>query len=343
MASYRGFLPENLVVYSRQAESFRKATGGNIRGRKAFAVNAESKSYKSTAQKWATAVSHLAPKGPNRMQMLMGVKKDIYVNQPNTPQTGLELISLEHRGEGGRAYKVRTQDGYVYDLREDALLESLLVVGMPTPGVLGGEWQWGVVGSQMKLVCLGTPLHKQLVAGTATRNANRSTKKGGSTKKVKTSELKVGGVYKMKSGEHRMFLGFCHSHNMSGKRQLAVYVSGRAPSTVLNRARTRLANSRVEEFSMVTSSSYTQEVGVVDVPDDVFAIVRAKAVAHFETSRSNIAATRNQNQQQYGYAGYLARQRQRLWDSLLTEQYLLSVCACDEVPTFNRELLESPV
>ena len=44
-------------------------------------------------------------------------------NLPNEPFTGIKVVGLEYRGEGGRAYKVILPNGYYFDLREDVLLD----------------------------------------------------------------------------------------------------------------------------------------------------------------------------------------------------------------------------
>jgi hypothetical protein len=57
----------------------------------------------------------------------------------NTPKK-IRVFTLEHRAEGGRAYKVVTEDGYYFDMREGVLLDTLVHCGCEADGTLGGEF-----------------------------------------------------------------------------------------------------------------------------------------------------------------------------------------------------------
>jgi len=109
----------------------------------------------------------------------------------------VKIISLEKRSEGGRAYKVMFgQNNYYVDLREDVLLDCILECKIEK-GVPNCEFIWGKVGSQMKLVCVGSELHQELIQAT----------EDGKKSKVSKSNMEVGGVYRNKKDELSIYLG----------------------------------------------------------------------------------------------------------------------------------------
>lgn len=109
----------------------------------------------------------------------------------------IKIISLETRSQGGRAYKVMFgENNYYVDLREDVLLDCILECKIEQ-GVPDCEFVWGKVGSQMKLVRVGSELHEQLI----------QTTEDGKKAKIKKSDLEVGGVYRNKKGEYQIYLG----------------------------------------------------------------------------------------------------------------------------------------
>ena len=123
-------------------------------------------------------------------------KTPVVDTKKNDAITGIKVISLERRGEGGRAYKVITPDGFYFDLREDVLLDTMLYEGVEKGGVLNGSFIWGYIGSQMKLVRVGSALHSALEV------ANKRDKK----QKISRKDLEIGGIYKAKANIIKVFL-----------------------------------------------------------------------------------------------------------------------------------------
>lgn len=108
------------------------------------------------------------------------------------------ICSLEHRGNGGRAYKVMTEEGFYFDLREDVLLEALLECGCQPGGFLGGEFLWMMAHNNMKLIRDGSQLHEDMIVATQRRNADP----------VPNDELVVGEIYSGKDSlDKAIFLG----------------------------------------------------------------------------------------------------------------------------------------
>jgi len=267
----QGRIPVNLRIFSRKPETFKMdAMWGmassppvhEVRARKAFAVDRESNSYKKTAEKWANAVPYLQ-KGTTRLALLFDIDDDMYDDVPNTPITGLRVYNLEQRAEGGRAYKVVTQEGYCYDLREDVLLEAIIEAGCEKGGILSGEWVWAVYHSQMRLVRVGSHLYNELLGFT-----NR--KKAAKTCPIRATDLQVGHAYRAVSGLVGVFLGFVNFFGNDSKHQLWFKIDpydvriGVRIDDVLRENR----NSYFH-YSVVKSHSYIEHLGPVDNPPSI--------------------------------------------------------------------------
>lgn len=104
----------------------------------------------------------------------------------NIPIKDVMITSLEHRGQGGRAYKVIVNQKYYVDLREDVLLDAMLNVGISAGGKLNGEYIFAKVGSQMKLIRYESALYDELIKATMVKQS------------AKLKNLKIGRVYENK-------------------------------------------------------------------------------------------------------------------------------------------------
>lgn len=181
-----GNIPENLIIFcnrqkleSQYWDDFdMDADYEGVEVLRAFATDALNKKTHETARRWAS--------GP-------GYKK---IEKPNSPMKNLRIISLEKRCEGGRAWKVLTEDNLWFDLREDVLLDALQN-GSVKNGVLGGEYVFAVVGSQMKIVRVGSELYKRIQSYMGRKEA----------KEIPVKDLVAGHVYANKKGKKVLFLG----------------------------------------------------------------------------------------------------------------------------------------
>jgi len=147
----------------------------------AFCSNADNEKTCETGKRWAQDYSN---------------KKVETLTRNNDPMP-IKILSLEKRNEGGRAYKIVTNENFFFDLREDVLLDTIInceiVKGVPT-----GKFIWATVGSEMKLVRVGSDLHKLLIEST----------EDGKKKKISQKDLEIGGIYRGKSKEKYVFVGF---------------------------------------------------------------------------------------------------------------------------------------
>lgn len=124
-----------------------------------------------------------------------GLKKPKQIELLNSPIKKVRICNLEERGNGGRAYKVLINETYYVDMREDVVLETIINCGISKGGILQGEYVWVKYGANMKLVRIGSGLHKTFENGT---NLN-------TLAEIKTFE--IGGIYSTKKGDKLMYLG----------------------------------------------------------------------------------------------------------------------------------------
>lgn len=165
------------------------AMGTPIMVNETFVSDADNAKTCETGKNWAEDNSFYDPN--TRKSTKLGYVVEEMDNKPNN---NIRITSLEHRGNGGRAYKVIVNDKYYVDLREDILLDSILNVGIDVGGKLKGEYIWAKVGSAMKLIRVNSPLHEELIKST---EMNVMTK---------IKNLEIGRVYESKT-QKLLYLG----------------------------------------------------------------------------------------------------------------------------------------
>lgn len=165
-----------------------------IEVRDAFPYNPESKTAPETAKRWASPYCW--------------EKEDEYVpeviERDNVP-FAITITDLHVRSEGGRAYKVIDSEMRRFDLREDQVLEVMRDVGILPGGKVAGEFVWGILGSQVRLVLVGGDLHRSMVAGAADKKAFEANRSAGLHPTEST--LVPGHVYRKKDKSLHAFLG----------------------------------------------------------------------------------------------------------------------------------------
>lgn len=127
----------------------------------AFPVDASRKD-KSTPKEWASVRKRVenADK-PFTYESIEGVDFEF-----DNKFDDIRITSLEHRGNGGRAYKaVITKDDkrFKVDLREDCLMETMMSVGIEPKGVLKGDFCFVKDNSQTKLIRCESEEYKKLI------------------------------------------------------------------------------------------------------------------------------------------------------------------------------------
>lgn len=164
--------------------------GNTFMASETYVSDADNKKTCETGQKWAEQKSNRY-----NYDTKSYYKTNFSVEEvDNVPIKNVVITSLEHRGQGGRAYKVIVNDRYYVDLREDVLLDAILHVGINSGGKLMGEYLFAKVGSQMKLIRINSALYNELIKSTAMDN----------TTKIKN--LKIGRIYESKT-EKLIYIG----------------------------------------------------------------------------------------------------------------------------------------
>lgn len=174
-----GYIPERIVMVFSDAITTKNKAGEEINVVPAFPVDAKNKKRLETADTWALRGNYRNGKGQRT------VTKQEY---PNGPFKDVKINALEIRGEGGRAYKVVVGDDYYVDFREDELMWVMQNPGIRPGGIMNGEFCFAVVGSQTKLIPIGSPLWDSMQQATKRKEA----------KELKASEFKVGNKYRRK-------------------------------------------------------------------------------------------------------------------------------------------------
>jgi hypothetical protein len=196
-----GNIPENLTFFIRPPKKvwwrWEDIEGGN----KEFEVSpcyisdSSNKKTLETGRKWADC-----PKWDYTLNKHINIEYSILETE-NKPFTNLKIITLEIRDKGGRAYKVCADIGNIknlyFDMREDVLLDAIFQVGIQPGGIIPGEFIFARVGSEMKPIRIGSFLHAKMIESTEYNSKS----------KVKSNELKVGGIYQSKSGDVGIYLG----------------------------------------------------------------------------------------------------------------------------------------
>ncbi len=219
-----------------------------------------------------------------------GVSKEFTV--PNTPNftADTRIVGLEKRAEGGRAWKVVVKwedETYLFDLREDTLLQEILGPGIGEGGAIKSPLVWGKVGSQMKLIRVGSDIYTELV------EANKVDK----TKPPKATDLKVGDVWESKNGDRAAFLGWVsiiemdHEPGYYGEKDITTLV--RVPRIQAWHSLPAYEKSLQKafdeyhwfQFGFKKSCSYRKLVGKVKVPADWIARVEDKVREEWATKQ----------------------------------------------------------
>ena len=131
-------------------------------------------------------------------------RKHTILERNNEPIKNVKVLSLEQRGNNGRAYKALIDNFYV-DLREDVLMDTLLQVGVEPGGILKGNYIWAKIGSNMKLVRVDSELHKLILEFESKKQL----------KAIKKNDLEVGGIYQDSKKNRAVFLGFVNGTTYS--------------------------------------------------------------------------------------------------------------------------------
>jgi len=160
------YVPQRLLYVLRAPAQVRNTFGRGWKNnaeesrevRETFVVDAENPKTTEKAKEWARQRRWVG-----WQQEVTPVAEPLLIERPNIPFASVELVTLEKRSEGGRAWKVLVDGAFYVDLREDALLGALLYSTNHGDGVIYGPFQWVLCGSQLKILKVGGQEHQEVV------------------------------------------------------------------------------------------------------------------------------------------------------------------------------------
>lgn len=209
----RGSIPTMLRVYMRPPASRPTHGGDTIVASDAFITDAMSTSAHVTASDWVRRGSG---------------DKDApeHVEITNDPIDSVLLLSLDIRGEGGRAWRVMMPSGYVVDMREDTFVDALFVNGI-AGRTLKGPFRWIKLGSQMRLELVSSKRYSDVVAS---QQSAKDACVRMQMLQLKPHDLIPGDVCISKSSNEylRVFLGRCRLSTRTGLGYAWMMISSHA-------------------------------------------------------------------------------------------------------------------
>lgn len=114
--------------------------------------------------------------------------------------TKIEVLSIEHRSNGGRTFKAylyHNKGKYLIDLRDDALLEMIKLDTIKN-GIITGDFSFISAGSSLKLVSTKGELYSNFI---------KSKEKKKKSKSLKAKDLIVGNTYETSRHGKLIYLG----------------------------------------------------------------------------------------------------------------------------------------
>ena len=184
------------------------------------------------------------------------------VEVENKPFKGLHLVGVEARGEGGKAWKVISPEGWLVDLREDVFMPLLFRKGLPRHLTIPATFLWAINHTQMRLVEAGSDLHKKILA-------QQKKTADPKPKRIPIKSLVVGGVFaNFNEGGTYVYLGRVRH---AGKLKFGwVFLSWDilGPDTHQEGFDNAFGALRFPVCIVTSSYSYTKQIGKVNVGDD---------------------------------------------------------------------------
>ena len=203
---HNGRIPKIMVAYLKPSEkrvgdgncatrwSFptdRRETAGfeKYDASEAFVVPEDSEAFNKSAMSWACGINKWDTRTP-KPEEISKVTKASFTNKAFT---NLRWVGVDSRMEGGVAYKVVTQEGWLVDLREDVLIDCLYegeikqLKNQPQGAgtYFTAQFVWVVMGSQSRIVRVGSTTYQDIV----------KSQELSETKTIPEKDLEVGGVY----------------------------------------------------------------------------------------------------------------------------------------------------
>jgi hypothetical protein len=261
----------------------------------AFIADAASVKSIATGKRWAA-------RGNHNFTPAVETKK-------NVPIKNVVVCSLEHRGNGGAAYKV-IADGVYVDCREDVIMDAILQEGIQKGGVLGGEYIWVKLGAHSRLIRVGSALHDK-VKIIVTRKQ---------LPVLKAKDLVVGNIYATKKDERALFLGVVNTTTIEVVREAFEFKEAKIDEQLLFVRIPEYGEKNVRKFIATASEAadknqwrniiswttlvreknhkYVEAIDKMD-PEGIIEMLRTKARSEIREAFSNLASGKGKQGWEY--------------------------------------------
>jgi len=200
------YIPEQIRYISRSKE-----IENNLEYYPTFACDAKKEKSRETGISWATSYRSKD-------------RKYTEIVEDNRPLYNCQIVDLDHRGEGGRAYKVIIWHGFYVDLREDVLLDCIRDRGIAANGYILNGLIWAVLGSQTRLIMYHGDLHKKITAEMVLKSRKPLSKK----------DLIIGNIYQDNKEQLYMYLGIVDNYHTYRKNPITKWNESKCLDVVLN-------------------------------------------------------------------------------------------------------------
>lgn len=127
------------------------------------------------------------------------------VELENKPIKNVRLFSKDSYFPG--IFKAAIGSYYI-DLHEDVLVDTILKVGIEKGGILKGEFIWARIQNTIKLVRIGSQLHRSIVEFESKNDI----------KKIRKNDLEIGAVYQDQRKNKVVFAGYVNTTFLKSKQ-----------------------------------------------------------------------------------------------------------------------------
>jgi hypothetical protein len=234
----------------------------------AFIVDPERKEAVRNAKMWGSKWNRRSNSGVNPT-----------IDEIDNSLSNIRIVGTEHRRNSNSVYKVIfSEKNYLVDARLDTILDTMMNVGVKSGGYLCGEFVWGMVNSDFKLIRVGSESYNYYTKLDRVCSLNR----------ISNKNLKANHIYMTKNGTLSVFLGFVSTISMDVSRLTPTVTSVKKKKAMIwydiskftdaNDIISDIINSDWKKFRVVTSHKAVEEMEFLQsFPDGLIIPIRNNA------------------------------------------------------------------
>lgn len=253
------------------------------------------------------------------------------ITVPNNVLTNLQVVGMSSHRSIDDQVAVLLPNGFVVELGRDSFMEAILNEGVQKGGYLTGQWVWAKVPGGMKLIRLGTGIHRAIL----------DYQKRDSKARLDVKTMVPGQLYKTSDNKYAIFCGFINTQTIrvrqhpadkeltAGRRynrndrnpavrfdvqfnpaKLATlwYDGWRIDENTEQKELQHIVTEMLDRhscysFKAIKKHQYVEHVPDLkaDVPDDVIMQIRNKAIEEMESQIKSEKAWFDSNRHRYNY------------------------------------------